>query len=150
MFGRTAVIGLTVVALGAPAVQAQPVFTGLLGLCFGLPQSQCAIQIADGDRNRAKTKQFMVYSGDNSEWQFSFTYQNGDDNNAHTTQKSTTGADQLAVTTQVGNNNHAGIYQKGDDQVSIIAQEGNGHYGAISAIGSGGQTPDVTAVVQSN
>lgn len=152
MLGRLILAGVAVAALGASPVLAggPPVLPVILmaKTCFIKSFSnlttQCAIQTAKGDRNRAVTNQTTEYSGHGHSLQLGITYQWGNDNNAHTNQ---IGEDQIALTIQKGNNNHAATYQSGDDQLSITVQKGNGHYAATSSIGSG---DDFTLAYQEN
>ena len=139
MRGRLIVLGAAGLALGAPPAQAGPLWP-VIQLCFLSAQStQCAFQIARGDRNTAFTRQHTEQTGH----QFALTYQRGDDNWSSTSQD---GTDQIAATVQVGDGNAASTYQEGEEQFSATVQLGDGHWAGTSSIGE----DTATFVFQSN
>jgi len=144
MLTRLIIAGATIVALGAPSVQAGPVhhhlpFFWLCGLFT--PQKQCAIQLDLGDDNTARTDQTLTKRG----LQYAFTVQHGNNNNAYTGQ---TGSNEIAMTFQNGNNNTAFTSQAGHNQISVTSQSGS--QGGMWAATSSAGTDTVTTVVQSN
>lgn len=147
MLGRFALVGVTLVALGAPAALAGPNYLSywkakhecenLLGLI-----KQCSYQfVTGGDYNTSKTKQVTEQSSLNSSTQFSYTKQHGDNNTAYTAQY---GTDQSSKTIQIGDGNFAGTYQNGSNQESKTVQIGNGGWSATSSIGDNTTTSIVT------
>src|SRR5690554_2144964 len=108
MIGRLVLTGLTLAALSASPTLAGPFGPGLLKkVCPEANQSQCAIQIAVGNGNWARTEQGTNRRGSD---QLAVTFQKGDDNIAYTGQ---VGKDQLSLTTQVGTGNHGYTFQSG-------------------------------------
>jgi hypothetical protein len=140
MLGRIVLTGAAIAALGVgPALAGPPILPLILGAkhCFESAQTalvtMCAFQTAEGDRNKATTKQTTEYSGNGHSLQLAITYQDGDDNRSHTEQ---VGEDQFSLTAQVGNGNSAYTYQKGSDQFSGTIQKGDGNWAATSSIGN--------------
>jgi len=137
MLTRMIIAGATLVALGAPSVQARPIHLPFFWLCGPFtPQKQCAIQLDRGDNNTARTDQTMTGYG----LQYAFTGQRGNNNNAYTGQ---TGTNEVALTFQNGNNNTAYTSQTGGGH-SVTVQNGNGMWAASSSDGAD------TKVIQSN
>lgn len=141
MLGRFVIIGVTVAALGAPAAIAGPFHQAwqLKQFCKSLPAQvkQCAFQFVTGDRNKATTTQTTEQFGNSSSTQFSYTYQNGDDNTAYTEQN---GTDQFSKTIQVGDGNFAGTSLEGENQKSTIVENGDGIWGTIGSTTDGSVT----------
>ena len=148
MLRRILFAGMALVALGAPSALAGSVhhmFWMFKNQCEQIPAQvrQCALQVTNGDRNKAVTKQETHVYGGYSSTQLSFTYQDGDDNQAYTEQ---VGKNQFAKTIQIGNENSAFTYQEGTNQQSKTIQIGDGHWGVTSSIGE----DTSTSVVQHN
>jgi hypothetical protein len=149
MLGRLALAGAAALALGVSSASAGgPSILPILFLakdCFksNAVQVQCAYQTAKGDRNKAFTKQSTVYSGHGKSLQLGITYQDGNDNRAHTEQY---GEDQVALTVQKGDDNSSFIGQKGEDQLSVTVQLGDGHWAASAMKGEDAHS----VIVQTN
>jgi hypothetical protein len=136
MITRFLIAGATIVALGAPAAQAAPacpIFLAFFskvqcafqdttgnGNSAVIHQDQrgyskglnLAIQIQDGDNNRA-------YTGQKGTNEVALTIQNGDNNTAGTHQQ---GTELAAVTVQSGNGMWSSTSMNGNGAVSIGVQ----------------------------
>jgi hypothetical protein len=138
MITRFIIAGATIVALGAPAVQAAPACPIFLSF---FSKVQCSFQETTGNGNSALIKQDQ--RGFNRGLQLAIQIQHGDNNVAYTGQK---GTNDVALTVQNGDNNTAGTHQEGTNLAAVTVQTGNNGWSTIGQSGNGG----TAAVVQDN
>jgi hypothetical protein len=133
MIGRLVTAGVVLAAMGAsPAMAGSPFGPWLFKkACTEGNQTQCAVQVAIGDGNWARTEQGTNRRGSD---QLAVTLQKGNDNIAYTGQ---VGKDQLSLTTQVGTGNAGYTYQNGSYNFTNTVQVGTGTWAASSSVGDG-------------
>jgi hypothetical protein len=134
MLGRIVLFGALLVASGSSAAFAgSPASYWMLKkACSNANQSQCAIQIVNGNGNWATTEQSTNRKRSH---QMALTFQKGDGNISYTGQVN--GKHQTSLTTQVGNNNASYTYQEGKYNFSKTTQVGDGTWAVSSGIGEG-------------